>query len=239
MKEGGKILNDILYKIVDCVKPGISTLELDDKARKMIKKNNAIPAFLGYNGYPNTICISINNEVVHGIPSEKQLIQSGDIVSLDLGIKYKDFYTDKAVTIGVGKISSDAQKLINVTSEVLEMAITECQNWQGKKISDIAKVIQGYVEKNKFSVVRDLSGHGIGKKLHEPPQIPNFYNKKFPIVELHEGMALAIEPMVNIGDWRVKFMDDGWTVKTVDGGLSAHFEDTIFLTHNGCEILTR
>lgn len=239
MREGGLILNEAIRKAVDSILPGITTEELNAIAEDCIRKAGAVPAFLNYKGYPKSACISINDEVVHGIPSDKRFIKNGDVVGIDLGVKYKGFYTDKAVTAGVGKIPANAMKLINVTRQALEIGLEVCQNWQGLKISDISRAIQEYVEENKFSIVRDLSGHGIGKELHEDPRVPNFTSKKFPEVNLYEGMTLAIEPMVIAGDWKVKTLSDGWTIVSADGSPAAHFEDTIILTEKGCEILTR
>lgn len=239
MREGGRILNHAIKRVVAAMAAGISTENLDKIAVETIKELGGEPAFLNYRNYPKSLCVSINDEVVHGIPRKDRVIKNGDVVGLDLGVKYKGFYTDKAVTMGVGKISKQEQKLINVTKQALEMGIEICRKWKNKKISDISGVVQAHVEKNGFSVVRDLSGHGIGKELHEDPRVPNFVSKKFPEVELREGMALAIEPMVAAGDWKVKFLEDGWTVATADGSCAAHFEDTVILTKNGCEILTR
>ena len=239
MRAGGLILNKAIQKVVDLILPGISTEELNKIAEDFIRRAGALPAFLDYKDYPKSICISINDEVVHGIPSDKRFIKNGDVVGIDLGVKYKGFYTDKAVTAGVGKIPANALKLIDVTRQALEIGLEVCRNWRGKKVSDISRAIQEYVEGNKFSIVRDLSGHGIGAELHEDPRVPNFTSKKFPEVDLYEGMTLAIEPMVIAGDWKVKTLSDGWTIVSADGGLAAHFEDTIILTENDCEILTR
>ena len=239
MREGGLILNEAIQKTADSILPGISTEELNAIAENCISRAGALPAFLGYKGYPKSACISINDEVVHGIPSDKRFIKNGDVVGIDLGVKYKGFYTDKAVTAGVGKIPANSLKLIDVTRRALEIGMEICRNWQGKKISDISRAIQECVEENKFSIVRDLSGHGIGKELHEDPRVPNFTSKKFPEVDLYEGMTLAIEPMVIAGDWKVKTLSDGWTIVSADGSPAAHFEDTIILTKKGCEILTR
>ena len=239
MRAGGLILNKAIQKVADSILPGISTEELNKIAEDFIRRADALPAFLDYKNYPKSICISINDEVVHGIPRPDRIIKNGDVVGVDLGVKYKGFYTDKAATAGVGKISTNALKLINVTRQALEIGLEVCRNWRGKKVSDISRAIQEYVEGNKFSIVRDLSGHGIGAELHEDPKVPNFTSKRFPEVNLYEGMTLAIEPMVIAGDWKVKTLSDGWTIVSADGGLAAHFEDTIILTENDCEILTR
>lgn len=239
MREGGKILNVALEKTVNSIMPGISTEDLDKIASKAIRDAGAESAFLGFKGYPKSICVSINDEVVHGIPSKARIINSGDVVGLDLGVKHKGYFTDKAATVGVGKVSAQARKLIDATRNALEAGIEVCENWQGKKISDISRAIEDYIKDFNFAIVRDLSGHGIGRELHEDPRIPNFTSKKFPEVNLCEGMALAIEPMVLAGDWKVKTLADGWTIASADGSLAAHFEDTIILTDKGCEILTR
>ncbi|MEK7130223.1 MAG: type I methionyl aminopeptidase [Patescibacteria group bacterium] len=239
MREGGLILNAAIRKVADSILTGISTEELNKIAEDFIRKAGALPAFLGYKGYPKSVCISINDEVVHGIPAMSRFIKNGDAVGIDLGVKYKRFYTDKAMTVGVGKIPANALKLIDVTRQALEIGLEVCRNWQGLKISDISRAIQEYVEENKFSIVRDLSGHGIGRELHEDPRVPNFTSKKFPEVDLYEGMTLAIEPMVIAGDWKVKTLADGWTIVSADGSPAAHFEDTIILTEKGSEILTR
>ncbi|MCD6471254.1 type I methionyl aminopeptidase [bacterium] len=236
MAQAGKILSSILKKIARKLKPGISTLELDRLAENLIIEAGCKPAFKGYSGYPATLCISINDEVVHGIPSAKRIIKNGDIVDLDLGLKYKGYYSDMSRTYGVGKISQRAKKLIKVTRKSLDLAIKIIK--PGIYLGDISSTIQGYVEKNGFSVVRDLTGHGIGKKLHEDPPIFNFGKPKTGPI-LKQGMVFAIEPMVNEGKSNVEVLDDGWTIVTADGSLSAHFEDTVAVIKNGYRILTR
>jgi len=218
------------------LKPGISTLELDKLAERLIIEAGCQPAFKGLNGYPATLCVSVNNEVVHGLPSEKKILKNGDIVDLDLGLKYKGFYSDMARTYPIGKITRKAKKLIKVTKKSLDLAIKIIK--PGIYLGDISSTIQKYVEKNGFSVVRSLTGHGIGRKLHEEPAIFNFGKPKTGPI-LKEGMVFAIEPMVNEGSPEVKISKDNWTVVTADGTLSAHFEDTVAVTKNGYKILTR
>jgi methionyl aminopeptidase len=240
MKEGGKILSYILQLLAEKVKPGISGDELDKIAEKEIEKHKATPSFKNYrackNGkpFPSSICLSINDEVVHGLPYGK-LIKEGDIVSIDLGIKYKGFHTDSAVTVEVGKISEKAKKLIQITKESLYKGLEQIE--PKNRIGDIGFAIQNYVEKNGFSVVRDLVGHGVGRSIHELPEIPNF-GKRDNGPKLCEGMTLAIEPMINEGSHNIQCDDDKWTIRTEDGKLSAHFEHTIAVTKNGYEILT-
>ncbi len=244
MREGGKILTQILEELGKTVKPGIKTIELDKLAEQLVFKYGAVASFKNYkpsfnyddqDGYPANVCVSVNEEVVHGIPG-KRVLKQGDIVSLDMGILYKGYYTDAAITVAVGKISPLAQKLIDVTKNSLEIGIREIK--AGNHLGDIGFAIQGYVGKNGFSVVRDLVGHGVGKYIHEEPEIPN-YGKAGQGLELKEGMTLALEPMVVAGDWRVKIMPDKWTFATSDKSLSAHFEHTVAVTRNGAKVLTR
>lgn len=236
MRQGGKILAKILKKVAKAVKPGISTLALNKLAEEEIAQYGAEPAFKGYKGYPFALCASINNEVVHSFPSVKKKLKSGDIIGLDLGLKYKSYFVDMAVTLGAGNISVEAKKLIKVAKNALFRAFEQAkpENYLG----DISSSIQDYVEKNGFSVVRDLAGHGIGNNLHEEPLIPNYGQPKTGI-KLKEGMTLAIEPMINQGEYGVKVLKNGWTIVTADGSLSSHFEHTIVITKNGCEILTK
>jgi len=236
LRVAAKAVASVLKKLSENIKPGISTKDLDDIAFKEIKAFGMKPAFLGYRGYPATACISINNELVHGIPSSKRLLAKGDIVSIDLGTIYNGFYGDAAITVPVGKISSQAQKLLEVGSSALEHAIENVK--LGNRLGDVCAAIQTVIEKNGFSVVRDYVGHGIGRALHEEPAIPNF-GRAGSGPRLLPGMVLAIEPMLNMGDWRVKTLNDGWTVVTQDGSLCAHFEHTVALTEDGCEVLTR
>jgi len=235
MRESNRIVAELIGYLSGFVKPGISTLELDKIAREFILKKKAKPAFLGYKGYPAAICASVNEEVVHGIPSERRL-NEGDIVSIDVGVLYRDFYGDTAWTFPVGRISPLAKKLLKVTEESLYLGIGRAL--VGGRLSDISNAIQAQAEDNGFSVVRDFVGHGIGREMHEDPQIPNF-GPPLRGVELTEGMALAIEPMVNIGGYETELKDDCWTAVTKDGSLSAHFEHTIAVTPEGPVILSK
>ena len=235
IRKSAQIVKKVLEKLKTIVRAGIATLEFDIVAMEELKKYGAKPAFLGYRGFPKSVCISINNEVVHGIPSDKRILKDGDIVSIDFGVEYDGYFGDAALTVPVGKISNTAKKLIDVTEKALYEGIKNAK--VGNKLYDISASIQEYVEKNGFSVVRDYVGHGIGKKLHEEPIVPNFGEKGTGPV-LKEGMVFAIEPMVNEKGFEVKVLDNGWTVVTVDNGLSAHFEHTVAITINGPEILS-
>jgi len=237
--EGGKILGDILKRATKLVRPGISTLELNDFAESEIKKAGGRPSFIGYGGkknpFPTGLCTSINDAVVHGLPSAKDILQEGDIVGLDIGMEYKGFYTDTAVTVGVGKISALAQRLIDTTKKSMAEAIAQAR--PGNKIGDIGYAAQTVGEAAGFSMVRDLVGHGVGYAVHEDPAVPN-YGKPGTGEELVEGMVIAIEPMVCEKKPHVFFDTDGWTIRTHDGGLAAHFEHTVVITKNGAKILT-
>ena len=235
MKTSCGIVAEIINGLRSLVEPGISTFDLDRYAAAEAKKRNAKCAFHGYHKYPNSLCCSPNNQVVHGLANKSQL-KSGDIVSLDFGVIYDDFYGDAAVTLPVGVISGDAQRLINVTEESLYCAIKMAV--PGNRLGDISAAVQIYVESRGYSVVRDFVGHGIGRSLHEDPQIPN-YGTANKGIKLKTGMVLAIEPMINEKSYEVKVLDDNWTVVTCDGGLSAHFEHTVAITDNGPEILTQ
>jgi len=226
---------EVLYVLKENVRPGITTRGLNDIAEKETLSRGAKPAFKGYSGYPYTLCCSVNDQVVHGMPSTREL-REGDILSMDFGVLYDGFYGDAAVTLPVGEISSAAQKLLKVTEESLHAAIDAAR--PGNRLSDISYAVQGYVEAHGFSVVRDFVGHGIGKSLHESPQVPNF-GLPGKGVRLKPGMVLAIEPMVNELGHDVKVLADGWTAVTCDGGLSAHFEHTVAITERGAEILTQ
>jgi methionyl aminopeptidase len=235
MRVAGRIVAEALQELVRAVRPGVSTLELDALAERAIRARGAVPAFKGYRGFPKTLCVSINEQVVHGIPSKRRL-KEGDIVGLDLGAKWDGYYGDAAVTIPVGSITPVAESLLATAREALYLGIKEIS--PGQHVSDISHTIQRYAEGQGYSVVRAFVGHGIGTALHEEPQVPNFGPPgRGP--RLKVGMVLAIEPMVNIGDADVEIMDDGWTVITADGQLSAHFEHTVALTEAGPEILTR
>ncbi len=234
MREAGKLVAETHSFLENMIKPGITTKQLDEAAEEFIIKNGAKPAFKGYGGFPGTICASINNEVVHGIPGLKKL-KDGDIISIDTGVIIDGYYGDAARTHAVGKVSDDIKKLINVTRESFFKGIKFAK--EGYRLSDISHAIQTYVESNDFSVVRDYVGHGIGQNLHEDPQIPHFGPPgKGP--RLRKGMVLAIEPMVNVGTFRVRVLEDEWTVVTADNRLSAHYEDTIVITDSEPEILT-
>ncbi|TCK93436.1 methionyl aminopeptidase [Natranaerovirga hydrolytica] len=235
MREAGQIVARTHELLKNLAKPGISTWELDKEAEKYIKSQNAFPSFKGYMGFPSSICASINNEVVHGIPSKKNKLKDGDIISIDIGALYKGYHGDAARTLTIGNVSDEAKKLIKVTEECffkgMEFAKSGCH------LFEISATIQEYVEAYGYSVVRDLVGHGIGKKLHEEPQIPNFKQKnRGP--KLEAGMVLAIEPMINAGMQEVRWLDDDWTVVTMDGSLSAHYENTVLIKEDGYELLT-
>ncbi|MEA1872277.1 MAG: type I methionyl aminopeptidase [Chloroflexota bacterium] len=232
MRKCGKILAAILDRLRTEVRPGIKTGQLDIIMAEESNKRGVIPSFKNYRGFPANLCVSVNDEIVHGIPGER-VLQEGDIVSLDAGAKLNGFHTDAAITVGVGRISKEAEELIAVTEGSLKSGIAQAMS--GAWIGDISSAIQHYVESKGFSVVREYTGHGVGRDLHEEPQIPNFVVGKGLL--LRKGMALAIEPMVNVGDWHTKLAADQWTVLTADGSLSAHFEHTIAITDSGAEIL--
>jgi len=225
----------VLVELAAMIAPGVTTAEMDAVAERRLREAGAEPAFKGYHGYPATICASVNEQVVHGIPSARKLA-AGDIISVDLGAKMDGFYGDSAVTVAVGPVSAEAAKLLDVTKQSLHEALAVVK--AGARLSDIGAAVQRHVEANGFSVVREFVGHGIGATLHEEPQIPN-YGTPGRGPRLAEGMVLAIEPMVNIGQAGVKVLSDGWTAVTKDGSLSAHFEHTVAVTADGCRVLTR
>lgn len=229
-----RIVAETLAYIKDFVREGVSTSELERKAEDFILSRGGTPAFKGYRGYPASICTSVNEQVVHGIPSEARL-KGGDIISIDLGVYHDGFYGDAAVTLPVGRISPGAQRLLQVTEEALWAGIGAVR--EGARVSDIGSAVQKHAEANGFSVVRTFVGHGIGKLLHEEPQIPN-YGAPGKGPRLRPGMTLAIEPMVNAGGYQVVVLEDGWTAVTADGSLSAHFEHTVAVTENGATVLT-
>ena len=235
MAEGGKILAMIMEELKKKVEPGIATEELNRVAEILIFKYGAEPNFKGYNNFPAALCTSVNEEIVHSVPSKYKL-KEGDILSLDLGIYYKGLNTDMAVTVPVGEINSEAQRLIRTTKKALKRGIKKVR--PGNTFGDLGNTIQRYIEGQGFGVVRDLCGHGIGKKLHEDPQIPN-YGKRKTGPEIKEGMVFCIEPMVTIGDWKMEKAGDGYGFQTKDGSLSAHFEHTMAVTKKGCRILTQ
>lgn len=234
MRLGGKILVEVLAEIVEKVKPGITTQELNDYAERKIKKKNAQPSFLEYQGFPKSICTSINEEIVHGIPSDRRL-EEGDILSIDLGIFYQGFHTDAALTVPVGRVSEKDALLIKTTRESLINGLSEIKD--GVSLGSLGYRIQKTAEDKGFSVVRDLTGHAVGRELHEDPSIPNFGDLGSGQL-IGKGETLAIEPMLNQGEWKTKTKEDGWTVITIDGKKSAHFESTVLVTEKGCENLT-
>jgi methionyl aminopeptidase len=235
MRAGGQILADVMDRLRTVVVPGISTLEIDEDVEAFIKKRGAKPAFKGYRGFPATVCISINDEVVHGIPSPHRRIKPGDIVGLDLGCIVEGYYADCAFTLAVGDVPPAVQRLLDVTKESLDLAIEQCR--PGRRLSDVSHAVQRHVEAHGFGIVRAFVGHGIGRALHEEPQVPNFGDPgRGP--QLRPGMVLAIEPMVTMGGWEVRVLEDGWTAVTQDGSLAAHFEHTIAVTDAGPEVLT-
>ncbi len=238
MREAGRIVAEVLAEIRAAVAPGVTTSDLEAIAgRIIVDKHGAIPSFKGYRGFPGMICASLNEEIVHGIPGE-QILREGDIVSVDVGVIYRGYHGDAATTVAVGEIDAESRKLMDVTAESLRIGIEAAHpgNWT----SDISKSIQAYVEGQGFSVVREYTGHGIGRQMHEDPQIPNYYDSRLGAqVRLRSGMTFALEPMVMVGDWRTRVLADNWTVVTADGTRSAHFEHTVAVTKNGPEILTR
>jgi methionyl aminopeptidase len=237
MAQGGKILAATIETLRSAVRPGISTGELDTIAEEFIRSHEgAVPAFKGLYGFPGSICASLNNEIVHGIPSPKRVLKDGDIVSLDVGVGYKGYFTDSATTVPVGTISPEAQRLLDVTQRALAAGIDAAV--LGNHIGDIGAAVQGVVEESGFAVVRDLVGHGIGVEFHEEPQVPN-YGKPKRRERLSPGLTVAIEPMVNVGGPATKTLADRWTIVTLDGSLSAHFEHTVAITEHGPRVLTR
>lgn len=234
MREAGAVLAEALARLQAMARPGVTLLELDREAKRYIQARDCIPGFVGYQGYQNAICTSVNDQVVHGIPTNRKL-REGDLLSLDAGLIHRGFWADAGLTVGIGKISPDAQRLMDVTSESLMLGIAQAV--VGNRIGDISAAVQQHVERAGFSVVRQFVGHGIGREMHEEPQVPNFgiAGKGWP---LKAGMVLAIEPMVNAGGPDVALLGDGWTVVTVDHSLSAYFEHTVAITPDGPEILT-
>ncbi len=235
MRKANRIVAETLAMLETLVCPGVTTLQLDQWAEKFARGKGAVPAFKGYRGFPGSLCVSVNEEVVHGIPSHRVVLKEGDIVSIDFGVKFEGYFGDAAVTVPVGVIKADRALLINVTRDSLLMAVAEAR--VGNRVNDISSAVQKHVEKNGFSVVRQFVGHGIGSKLHEPPEIPN-YNRHEVTPRLLPGMVLAIEPMVNAGSYEVKILKDGWTVVTTDRSCSAHFEHTVLVTDGEPEILS-
>ena len=235
MREAGKILAKTHDELAKNLKPGMSTWDIDHMGEEIIRSYGCIPSFKNYNGYPASICVSVNDEVVHGIPHREHYLKEGDIVSLDAGVIYKGYHSDAARTHGIGEISGDAQKLIEVTRQSFFEGIKFAK--PGNHLNDISAAIQKYAERFGYGVVRDLVGHGIGTHLHEDPEVPNFARRRKGIL-LQPGMTLAVEPMINAGTYDVVWLDDDWTVVTDDGSLSAHYENTILITEDGPEILS-
>lgn len=235
MREAGKVTGFILKELENLIKPGISTLDIDKFVEKTVKEKGMIAAEKGYCGYPASVCVSVNEEVVHGIPSKKRILREGDIVSVDLVVENKGYMADAARTYGVGKISKEAQHLIDTAEKAFFDGIAFAK--EGYRISDISNAIQKTVEGEGFGVIRDFVGHGIGKDMHEEPQIPN-YGKPGKGPRLQSGMTLAIEPMITEGDWEVEVLLDDWTAVTVDGGWAAHYENTVVITDGEPELLT-
>lgn len=242
MRRGGAILSRILKEVVSKVKPGATTGELDALAERRMREAGGEPSFKGYKtrgsqtAFPTTLCTSINHEVVHGPATPSRELKEGDIIGLDIGIRYKGYCTDMAVTVGVGQVNREAKKLMSVTHDALMRALEKVK--PGNFISDIGKAVQNHVEKNGYSIVRDLVGHGVGKNVHEEPKVPNYFDKHLKPVEIKPGLVMAIEPMANAGHYEVDSLPDGWTIVTADGSLAAHFEVTIVVTEKGNEILT-
>jgi methionyl aminopeptidase len=234
MREAGRHVAQVLQLLVAHVRPGVVEKELDELVRKEFARRGVVPTFLGYQGYPATVCISVNDEIVHGIPGERPF-QEGDVVGIDLGCTYRGFVADAAVTVGVGRISPEAERLIRVTEEALWRGIRAAR--AGNRLGAIGHAIQSYVEGEGLAVVREYVGHGVGRQMHEDPQVPNYGPPDWGPL-LRKGMVLAIEPMVNLGTWRTKRDADGWTVRTADGSLSAHFEHTIAVTEGDPIVLT-
>jgi methionyl aminopeptidase len=234
--ESCRVVAEVLESLKSFVQDGISTAEIERFVESQIAKKSAQPAFKGYRGYPSSVCLSVNDQVVHGIPSHRLKLKKGDIISIDLGVLLNGFYGDAAITLSIGEISQDAKKLLRVTEDALYVGISKAV--VGNRVSDISSAIQQHVETSGFSVVRAFVGHGIGRFLHEDPQVPNF-GRPGTGVRLREGMTIAIEPMVNVGSPDIRILEDGWTAVTSDGSLSAHFEHTIAVAKNGPIILTK
>jgi methionyl aminopeptidase len=236
MRQAGHVLADVVDHLRTTVRVGMSTLEIDEEVEAFISDRGATPAFKGYRGFPATVCVSINEEVVHGIPSAHRRLKEGDIVGLDLGCIVDGYYADCAFTVAIGEVPPPVQRLLEVTRESLEQAITQCR--PGRRLSDVSHAVQAHVEGHGFAVVRTFVGHGIGRALHEEPQVPNFGEPgRGP--QLRPGMVLAIEPMVTMGSGEVRILEDGWTAVTRDGSLAAHFEHTVAVTRDGPDVLTK
>jgi methionyl aminopeptidase len=241
LRESGRQLALVLNEVIKAVQPGITTLEIDSLAEQLIRQTGGIPIFKGYGGgsrpFPASVCVSLNNEVVHGIPVAHRTVKEGDLLKLDIGMRYEGMVSDMARTLAIGTVSPLAKKLLLVTKESLDYGIAELK--PGARISAYARAVQNHVEKAGFSVVRDLVGHGVGHELHEDLQVPNYVSQRMHDFVLEPGMTLALEPMVNVGTFEVDIAPDDWTFITADGKLSAHFEDTVVITEEGAEVLTR
>ena len=242
MRQANRIVCVVWEAMADKVAPGVTTAELDELAEKIIRQHGAVPSFLGYphrgeNDFPASICASVNQEIVHGIPSSHRVLREGDIISIDVGTIYKGYQGDGAITLPVGRVSEQARQLMMVTKTALMLGIAQAR--AGNHTSDISRAIEQYVHSQGFDVVREYTGHGIGKQMHEEPQVLNYYNPDIRDYVLKPGMTLALEPMVNVGTWKTRVLSDGWTVETADGELSAHFEHTIAIADGAAEILTR
>lgn len=242
LRASGQRLAKVLQTVIASVKPGMTTWEIDVLSEKLIRAEGGIPIFKGYGAgsgapFPASVCISLNQEVVHGIPRKDRIIKEGDLLKLDIGMRFEGMVSDMARTIAVGSISPEAEKLLQVTKESLDRGIATLR--PGVPMSAYARAVQSYVEENGFSVVRDLVGHGVGHELHEDPQVPNYVSERMRDFILQKGMTLALEPMVNAGSFKVRVAPDDWTFITTDGKWSAHFEDTVVITEDGAEILTR
>jgi methionyl aminopeptidase len=236
MRQSAKIVATVLKEISEMVQPGMTTADLDDHAEKRIREMGATPSFKGYHGFPASICSSINNEVVHGIPSRKKIIRAGDVLKVDTGAFYQGFHGDSCITIAVGKVSPEAEKLIHVAEQALYKGIEQVK--AGAFLLDMAGAMQDYVEENGFKIVEDFTGHGVGRNLHEEPSVFNVRTHQMPNVKLRAGMTLAIEPIINAGSKNTRILPDRWTAVTVDKSLSAQFEHTVLVTEDGYEILT-
>ncbi len=242
LRESGRRLASVLATVMAAVEPGMMTLEIDTLAERLIRKEGGLPIFKGYNSgggrpFPASLCVSLNDEVVHGIPRAKRVIKEGDLLKLDIGMRFEGMVSDMARTMAVGTISPEAKHLMDATEESLRLGIDELR--PGVPISRYARAVQNFVEASGFSVVRDLVGHGVGHELHEDPQVPNFVSRHMHDFILEKGMTLALEPMINAGTFAVRIAPDDWTFVTTDGRLSAHFEDTVVITENGAEVLTK
>ncbi|MCD7964049.1 MAG: type I methionyl aminopeptidase [Rikenellaceae bacterium] len=235
MRENNMLVSRTLAEVGKHIRPGVSTLELDRIAEEYIRTNGAVPGFLGYQGFPNSLCISVNEQVVHGIPSAKTILKEGDIISVDCGTVMKGFYGDSAYTFAVGEIEPEVRKLLDVTKESLYKGVEQVKI--GNRIGDIANAVQSHAEKNGFSVVRELVGHGLGRSMHEAPEVPN-YGARGRGALLKEGLVICIEPMINMGTRQIVFENDGWTVRTKDKKPSAHYEFAVAVTKNGADVLT-